>query len=89
MKRYTSKTVLIFVCVACVACQSAPKTKPLTEMTDDEKRAVYMYGPISAPQEEHKGISKALVVTGEILLLIPMGYLLGMAAASQQVHTSK
>ena len=66
-----------------------PKTKPVAEMTDEEKKTVYMYGPISTPPKEHPYLKKALVITGVVLVTIPIAFLIGAAAEGKQVHVGK
>jgi hypothetical protein len=65
----------------------------MTEMTDDEKKAVYMYGPIGRPKKNDSRLKKALVVTGAVLLIIPIGFLISSAAQAaregKQVHAGK
>ena len=89
MKYYFRLFVIVTMCLTCVACQAVPKTKPLTEMSTEEKQAVYMYGPVSSPKQEHPALKKALVITGVILLAIPLGILTGFAASEKQIHVGK
>jgi hypothetical protein len=59
-------------------------------MTEEEKKAVYMYGPISAPPKEHPRLKKALVITGIVLITLPVAFLIGSvteaAREGKQVH---
>ena len=81
--------VIVTMCLTCVACQTVPKSKPLTEMTTEEKQAAYIYGPVSPPKEEHHALNKALVITGVILVALPLAILTGYAASGKQIHVGK
>jgi hypothetical protein len=89
MKRLFRLIVILVMCFSCVACQTTPKTKPLTEMTDEEQRAVYMNGPIATPQKEHHALNTALGVVCAILIAIPIVYVTNLAASGKQVHVGK
>lgn len=93
LKFCVRKAVLVLVCFSCVACQSTPKTKPLTEMSDEEKKAVYMYGPVGDAPKEKSHVKKALTTTGAVLLILPfvllIGYVTNAAAEGKQVHVGK
>jgi len=81
--------VIVTLCLTCVACQTTPQSKPLTEMSTDEKQAAYMYGPVSSPKQEHHALKKALVITGVILVALPIAILTGFAATGKQIHVGK
>ena len=89
MKTAFRLVTILAMCFCCVACQTTPKGKALTEMTDEEKRAVYLNGPIQAPQKEHHGSKTALAVVGAILLAMPIMVMAGLAGSGAQIHTGK
>lgn len=72
--------ILTVTCFACVAGQTAPKGRPLTELSDDEKRALYMNGPVgAAPIEEKKFWKKTVVITTTVCVLVPLIVLQSLA----------
>lgn len=81
-------TILV-MCFSCMACQTTSKTKPLTEMTNEEQRAVYMNGPITTPQKEHSIAKTTLMIVCGALILIPIVYVTGLAASGKQIHVGK
>lgn len=93
MKNCFQKVILTVICIACAACQNVPKSKPIAEMTEDEKKAAYMYGPISTPPKEHPHLKKALIVTSAVLISIPLIILIGSvteaAREGKQVQIGK
>ena len=89
MKHPFRLIVILFMCFSCVACQTTPKTKPLAEMSDEERRAVYMYGPISPPKKEHSIAKTTFMVVGGTLLLIPLILVMSIATPGNQIHVGK
>ncbi|MFT3781534.1 MAG: hypothetical protein QM790_05905 [Nibricoccus sp.] len=89
MKHGFHKIVLVLGCLALVACQSVPKSKSAADMSDDERKAAYTYGPITAPPKEHRIARATLLVTTFILIAIPVGFVLGSAASGKQIHMGK
>ena len=89
MKNYFRVFVIITLCLALVGCQTVNKSKPLTEMSTEEKQAAYLYSPVSTPKEERPTWKKVLAVTGVILVAVPLAILMGYAASGKQVHVGK
>jgi hypothetical protein len=84
MKNHFRLLLVMVMCVSCVACQTTPRSKPLTEMSDAEKKAVYMYGPVGTPKKEHSSTKKALAITAAVVVTIPLIIWAGLAASGSK-----
>ena len=61
-----------------------PKSKPLTELSDAEKRAIYVNGPVGTPEKEHHAWKKALYITCGVLVTVPLIILTGLAHSGSE-----
>jgi len=83
--------VIVLACFACVACQTAPKPKPLTELSDAERIEMYRYGalPIKNTKQKSEDRNSAAIATGEFFLYLPLLVWYCLAGGGGQISVGK
>jgi hypothetical protein len=64
--------VIVLLSVALSACQTAPRQKPLTELTEAEQIELYKYSPADKPAEPGYDWDNIYRDTALVILAIPL-----------------
>ncbi len=86
LKRSILISLIVLLSISLSACQTAPRQKPLTELTEAEQIERYKYAPADKPTEKGYDWDNIYRDTALVLLAIPMVAL--YCAAQSGVHFS-
>lgn len=91
MRRGLHIVFLLMLCLALSACQTAPRGKPLTELTEAEQIAYNQHAPLEKPQAPGSRIEAADVMKtiGAIIVFIPVLMWESLAWSGAQFSTGK
>ena len=90
MRYYTHLFVALLMC-GCAGCQTAPKGKPLTELTEAQQIEMYKYAPLAEAGKSPPDLGDILKTTGTIIICIPVALFYSMAQSGYtgQIHIGK
>ena len=81
--------LIILMCIICTGCQTAPKTKPLTELSDAELIEIAKYGPVEKPKEKEYNWTDVFKTIGLVIVFLPVMAVESLAAAGSQISVGK
>ena len=89
MKRAVSTALAIAVVFLGTACHTAPKAKPLTELTEEQQLQMYMYAPAALPEKKGYDWDNIYRDTTLVLLCIPLLVIEGLAQSGAHFSSGK
>lgn len=81
--------VLVMLLLLNTACQTAPKPKPLSELSEAEQIERFKYAPVNKPAEAGYNWDNIYRDTAMVLLAIPVIVVQGLAASGAHFSTGK
>ena len=79
----------MLMCALCTGCQTAPKARPLTELSDAELIEIAKYGPVEKPREKKYDWSNALKTVALVIIFLPVAAGYSLAESGSQISAGK